>query len=108
LESGFKHKRAPILLAVVYTFTTPIGVAIGVGIASTYHGNSVPALLVQGIFDAISAGILIYDALVNLLTVNITHSVWFSKLSTRKKTGVFVALWMGAGIMALLGRWAWR
>ncbi len=93
-------------MALVYTLTTPVGVAIGVGISESYNGNAVETLLLQGIFDAISAGILIYDALVNLITVNITHSQWFSNLSLGRKGGVFLALWLGAGSMALLGRWA--
>jgi zinc transporter 1/2/3 len=106
LEAGFDRKSTPVLMAMLYTLTTPIGVAIGIGISSVYNGNSTTALLTQGIFDAISAGILIYDALVNLITVNITHSKWFADLSLGRKAGIFLSLWMGSGVMALIGRWA--
>ncbi len=106
LEAGFQKTTMPLMLALVYTLTTPVGVAIGVGISESYNGNAVETLLLIGIFDAISAGILIYDALVNLITTNITHSQWFSAQSLARKAGVFFALWTGAGTMSILGRWA--
>lgn len=106
LDAGFRTKRVPIIMAVAYTLTTPIGVSIGVAISATYHADAVDALLTQGILDAVSAGILIYDALVNLLTVNVTHSDYFSSLTNVRKTMVMLSLWSGAGIMSLIGRWA--
>ena len=92
-------------MAVIYSLTTPIGVALGIAIHSAYDENSQAALITQGTLDAVSAGILIYDALVNLITVNITHSQFFASLSRTRQIGVFLALWTGAGMMALLGLW---
>jgi zinc transporter 1/2/3 len=73
LEAGFEGLTQPILMAMVYTLTTPIGVAIGIAVSGHYSSHLAEALLLQGILDSVSAGILIYDALVNLITVNITH-----------------------------------
>ena len=97
-----------ILMIVFFAVTTPIGIAIGIGIhAHTYNPKSVSSLLVNGILDSVSAGILIYVALVNLITAEMgvgAHS--FHGLKTRLKVLYFVALYAGAGAMALLGRWA--
>lgn len=48
----------------------PIGIAIGYGISKTYDENSHLALILEGVFNAASAGILIYMALVDLLAVD--------------------------------------
>lgn len=106
LEAGFDGVRQPMLMALVYMLATPIGQAIGIAVSQSYAPNSANALLTQGIFDSISAGILIYDALVNLITANITHSRNFSSLTAARKIMVFAALWTGAAIMAIIGYWA--
>jgi hypothetical protein len=46
---------------------TPIGVAIGMGVHSAYNPNSGAALLSIGVLDSISAGILIYTGIVEML-----------------------------------------
>lgn len=97
--------KQPLLMALFYTLTTPIGQAIGIAISSSFEGSSPTSLMLIGIFDAISAGILIYDALVNLVTTNITHSRFFENLTITKKAYVFISLWCGAGIMSLIGMW---
>ena len=57
--------RGPYLgLAAFFALTTPSGVAVGLGIRSTYNANSPAALATAGVFDSISTGILIYMALV--------------------------------------------
>ena len=58
-------RRVPYLgLAAFFAMTTPVGVAVGIGIRSTYNANSPAALATAGVFDSISTGILIYMALV--------------------------------------------
>lgn len=47
-----------------YSLTTPLGIAIGIGINESFMPNSTQALLALGIIDALAAGILIYDACV--------------------------------------------
>lgn len=106
LDSGFKTMAQPIAVVIFYTLTTPIGVAIGVAISSAYNANSVSTLLIQGIFDAVSAGILLYDGLVNMLNNNITHNKGFEALSPLRKGFQFLAFWLGAAVMAIIGRWA--
>lgn len=42
------------------------GIAVGLGVRSTYNPNSTTANIVSGILDAFSAGILIYTGLVEV------------------------------------------
>lgn len=64
----------PWLLGAAYAIVTPLGMAIGLGLRTTYDSSSQTALLVSGILDAISSGILLYTGLVELLA----HEFLFS------------------------------
>jgi zinc transporter ZupT len=46
---------------------TPIGQAIGLALHTSYNPDSEPGLLLVGIMNAISAGLLIYASLTELL-----------------------------------------
>lgn len=46
---------------------TPLGIAIGLGVRSTYNPEGTTASIVAGVLDSLSAGILIYTGLVELL-----------------------------------------
>ncbi len=56
------------------SLATPLGIAVGIGVRETYNTNAQAALYVEGVFDSISAGILIYVGLVELLTPLMTQS----------------------------------
>ncbi|ORX88523.1 ZIP zinc/iron transport family [Basidiobolus meristosporus CBS 931.73] len=105
-ELSYKNRVTPYLAALFYSLITPTGIAIGVGTHSIYNTNSVTSLLVIGIFDAISAGILIYMAFVNLIAIDFHNSTKFTSQSGIVKCAYYVAMWLGAGAMALIGRWA--
>ncbi|KIW40735.1 uncharacterized protein PV06_07913 [Exophiala oligosperma] len=95
----------PWILCAMYGLTTPVSIAIGLGLRTTYKPNSFTANVVSGIFDAVSAGILIYSGLVELLA----RDFIFNPVRTRDgKRIVFmlVSVYLGAGIMSLLGHWA--
>lgn len=88
--------------ATAFAFTTPIGIAIGIGIASSSSPDSPANLLTQGIFDAISGGILLNVALLDLL-----HPT-FENIPTKPHSfliGVFSVL-LGVGAMSVLALWA--
>jgi solute carrier family 39 (zinc transporter), member 1/2/3 len=57
----------PWILGSIYGFVTPLGMAIGLGVRTTYDSASQTALIVSGVLDAISSGILLYTGLVELL-----------------------------------------
>ncbi|KAL3456648.1 Zinc/iron permease [Aspergillus heterothallicus] len=100
-----QHKVLPYMLCLAYGLTTPISIAIGLGLRTTYNPKSKESLIIQGVFNAVSAGVLIYSALVELLA----RDFLFDPDRTRKRAKlvymVFCML-LGAGIMALIGEWA--
>ena len=91
-------------MATFFSLTTPVGIAIGIGISSVYNENSPNALIFEGIFNAASAGILIYMALVDLLAADFMNPRVQSNASLQ--IGVNVSLLLGAGLMSLLAKWA--
>lgn len=97
-----------ITMILFFALTTPIGIAIGIGIHSkTYNPKAVASLLANGILDSISAGILIYVALVNLITAEMgAGATAFHGLKKRFKVLYFIALYLGVAAMAIVGRWA--
>ncbi|CAK7567908.1 MAG: hypothetical protein SEPTF4163_005885 [Sporothrix epigloea] len=98
-------RALPWLLCAAYGLTTPISIAIGLGLRTTYNGNSFTANVVSGVLDSISAGILIYTGMVELLA----RDFLFNPERTRdgkRVTFMLVCLFLGTAIMALLGKWA--
>ncbi|GLJ39373.1 hypothetical protein SUGI_0804030 [Cryptomeria japonica] len=58
VQARFKN-RSTALMAFFFSITTPVGIAVGIAISSSYNKKSPTALIVEGIFDSASAGILI-------------------------------------------------
>ena len=102
-KAGYS-KLKYILLAAAFVLVTPIGVAIGIGVSSNYNGASKAALGTEGVFDSVSAGILIYNGLCDLILPTFSDedlpTSWLLQV-----TG-FGALYFGAAMMALIGKWA--
>eukprot|EP00644_Phytophthora_capsici_P012080 jgi/Phyca11/563609/estExt2_Genewise1.C_PHYCAscaffold_120622 len=95
-----------LLFNLSFAITTPIGQAFGIAIHSTYSPTSATALWVQGILDCVAGGILLYTGLVELLTYNMTTSQKFLTRSTWQRFTLYISLWLGSGLMALIGKWA--
>ncbi|KAL4360473.1 hypothetical protein GQ457_04G024350 [Hibiscus cannabinus] len=102
-QAEFKS-RAVTIMALFFSLTTPVGIAIGIGITKSYNENSPTALIVQGLLNAASSGILIYMALVDLLAADFMNP----KLQNNGllQAGASVSLVLGAGLMSLLAIWA--
>ncbi|KAL4790550.1 Zinc/iron permease [Aspergillus venezuelensis] len=100
-----KGSWLPWVLCLLYGLTTPIAIAIGLGVRTTYNAGSYTANFVSGVFDAISAGILIYTGLVELLARDFLFDPHRTQ-DNKRLTFMVVSLLWGAGIMALLGKWA--
>ena len=95
----------PWFMALAYGFTTPIGIAIGLGVRLSYDPNTERALISAGVFDAVSAGLLIYAGIVELLAHDFIHG----EMRTAPRKIVLLAigsLLVGCALMSLLGRWA--
>ena len=100
-----KHTWLPWILCAAYGLTTPISIAIGLGLRTTYAPSSKVSLIVQGVLNAVSAGILIYSGLVELLARDFLFDPCRTKRRSRLLFMVACTL-LGAGIMALIGKWA--
>lgn len=92
------------IMACFFAITTPLGVVIGIIICSFSNTNSPRALIIEGILDSISAGILVYMALVDLIAADFMSKKM--KCDTRLQVLSYVALFLGAGLMAILAIWS--
>ncbi|KAF2110017.1 Zinc/iron permease [Lophiotrema nucula] len=102
-----KSKRwTPYILGIAYGFSTPIAIAIGLGVRKSYPPEGETTLIVNGVFDSISAGILIYTGLVELMAHEFMFSPYMQKGPIGRLLSAFVLMCLGAGLMALLGYWA--
>jgi zinc transporter 1/2/3 len=101
-----KKKWMPWVLGTAYGFTTPIAIAIGLGVRTTFTPGSQNTLIVNGVFDSISAGILIYTGLVELMAHEFMFNPEMRKSSIKMMLFAYLCICVGAGLMALLGKWA--
>ncbi|ODV58442.1 low-affinity Zn(2+) transporter ZRT2, partial [Ascoidea rubescens DSM 1968] len=109
-----KEKRfTPYVLALGYGLSTPISIAIGLGVRNSYSPGSRTALITNGIFDSISAGILLYTSIVELMAHELLFTEEFdnkpedaSHKGTKKMFAAYGLLCLGGLLMALLGKWA--
>ncbi|RHZ44570.1 hypothetical protein Glove_718g9 [Diversispora epigaea] len=106
-ETNFSKKSIkPWLMSLAYGTTTPIGIAIGIIAHESYDPGSATAIIVQGVLDSVSAGILLYVALVELIAHDFIFDPTFRKKKNLTQTTGFVCLISGAAAMAVIGRWA--
>jgi zinc transporter 1/2/3 len=79
-----------IFMILIFILTTPIGVCIGILMSKEYSDN----LLVTGILNCISGGLLIYTGINNLINI------------TNKTLVMHGLLFLGFACMAILGIWS--
>lgn len=73
---------------------------------ASFNASSTSALLATGILDSLSAGILLYVVLVQLLTPMFTDNDWLHAQRWPMQVAAFAAFYAGAGAMAVIGKWA--
>ncbi|KAK8926443.1 Zinc transporter 5 [Platanthera zijinensis] len=96
--------RNMITMIIFFCMTTPVGIAVGIGISSVYNENSPKALIVEGILNSGASGILIYMALVDLLAADFMNPK--VQNNTNLQIVIYITLLLGAGLMSLLAKWA--
>ncbi|ORY53644.1 Zip-domain-containing protein [Rhizoclosmatium globosum] len=97
--------RTKKLLSLLYPLTTPIGIVIGISVRHSYNANSSSLIVMQGILDSLSAGILFFNAYTELMSEEVSHSPHFLGLSSVLKVASFVAMYLGAAAMAIVALW---
>lgn len=93
----------PWFMSVLYGITTPIGQAIGLAVHTLYDPASQFGLLMVGIVNAISAGLLLYAGLVQLLAEDFLSDHSYVDLQGRKRLEACAAVVAGSMLMAFVG-----
>ncbi|KAJ0977474.1 hypothetical protein J5N97_012948 [Dioscorea zingiberensis] len=102
-QAQFKNLAAT-LMASFFAITTPLGIAAGAVAASFYDSYSPRALVIEGMLDSVSAGILIYMALVDLIAADFLSRNM--SCNSRLQVASYTALFLGAVSMSTLAIWA--
>ncbi|KAG6016299.1 hypothetical protein E4U43_003945 [Claviceps pusilla] len=93
----------PFVLAIGFALSTPVGIAAGIG---AKPDNAATQKLVNGIFDSVSAGILMYTGLVELLAHEFMFNPHMRRAPLKIQLFAFGCVAIGVTVMALLAKWA--
>jgi zinc transporter 1/2/3 len=94
-------------LGLAYPLITPIGVAIGIVTKIRTGSYDTPnSLLLQGILNSLSGGILIYNTYVELIAMEMNMSKSFRSQGGKLKFSCFLLMYSGAAVMAVIAIWA--
>ncbi|KAB5549607.1 Zinc/iron permease [Coniochaeta sp. 2T2.1] len=93
----------PWLMVLAYGTTTPIGQAIGLFVHKLYDPMSQTGLLMVGVMNAISSGLLLFAGLVQLLAEDFLTEKSYKTLHGKKRVNAFFAVAAGAALMAAIG-----
>ena len=113
-DANFPSHWHEAILTILFSLAAPLGIAIGIGVKTGLNPNGETFLMVQGTFDAICGGILIYIGLVLLLKDfpddmqrfcrNSPKKYWLMTGNNWMKLGMFFGLYLGAGLMSFIGK----
>ncbi|XWS19925.1 hypothetical protein CRYUN_Cryun31cG0058000 [Craigia yunnanensis] len=103
LQAEYKVLKK-FIMVFFFSVTTPFGIALGIALSKTYKENSPTALITVGLLNASSAGLLIYMALVDLLSAEFMGPKLQASIKLQIKS--YAAVLLGAGAMSLMAKWA--
>ncbi|TVU17395.1 hypothetical protein EJB05_33430, partial [Eragrostis curvula] len=94
-------------MCIMFSVTTPLGILLGMAVfhMTGYDDSSPNALIMEGILGSLSAGVLIYMALVDLISLDFFHNKMMSS-SVKLKKASYIALVLGSASMSVLALWA--
>ncbi|KLU89188.1 zinc-regulated transporter 2 [Magnaporthiopsis poae ATCC 64411] len=101
-----RRRWTPWIFAVLYGLTTPIAIAAGLGVKEALAQDPTTRFMVEGICNAISGGILLYTGVVELLAHEFMFNPAMDRAPIQYKLSAFGCMCLGAGLMALLAKWA--
>lgn len=103
----FSHSSMkPWLMSLAYGTTTPLGQAIGLILHNFYDPASTTGLLMVGITNAISSGLLLFAGLVELLAEDFLSESSYETLKGRRRVEACISVACGALLMAFVGAFA--
>ncbi|GKT86438.1 plasma membrane zinc ion transporter [Colletotrichum tofieldiae] len=101
-----KGSLQPWMMALAYGCTTPIGQAIGLATHRLYSPDSEFGLILVGTMNAISSGLLVFAALIELLAEDFLSDESWRILRGSKRVWACLLVFFGAFGMSLVGAWA--
>ena len=96
----------PWLMVLAYGTTTPLGQAIGLAVHNMYDPQSQAGLLMVGVMNAVSSGLLLFAGLVQLLAEDFLTEKSYATLHGTRRVHAFLAVLAGAALMAMVGAFA--
>lgn len=107
---GLSMKKK-LILASLFSFITPIGMAIGIGVLNQFNGKDQSTLVAIGTLDAFSAGILIWVGVVEMWAGDWMfgahgHKAELADADMLTTSLAGLALVTGMVLMSVLGMWA--
>ncbi|EFQ86452.1 hypothetical protein PTNB73_04067 [Pyrenophora teres f. teres] len=105
LPSAAAGTLQKLIMAGTFALITPIGMAIGIGVLKKFNGNDPSTIVAIGTLDALSAGILAWVGIVEMLARDWMHGKLLHAGLLRTSSAMF-ALICGMLLMSVLGKWA--
>ncbi|KAJ0165762.1 Zinc-regulated transporter 2 [Colletotrichum tanaceti] len=96
----------PWLMVLAFGGTTPLGQLIGLIVHNLYDPMSQTGLLMVGFMNSISAGLLLFAGLVQLLAEDFLSEKSYKTLVGKRRLKAYLAVVGGASLMALVGAFA--
>ncbi|KAF4124900.1 Zinc transporter ZupT [Geosmithia morbida] len=98
--------RQPWIMAIAYGLTTPLGQALGIATHTLYSPDSAVGLIVVGVMNSISAGLLTFASLVELMAEDFLSDDSWKHLRGKSRVLACLLVFVGAFGMSLVGAWA--
>ena len=96
----------PWFMVLSYGLTTPLGQAIGLATHQLYSPTSEFGLVLVGTMNAISAGLLVFASLIELLAEDFLSDHSWVVMRGRKRVFACLLVLLGSILMSLVGAWA--
>ena len=100
------RRWTPYLLGFLYAVSTPFAIGMGLIATKSLALEVSTSRVVNGAFDAISGGILMYTALVELVAHEFMFNLEMREAGLGMQLSAYTCVVLGVGLMALLAKWA--
>ncbi|GAA6042440.1 hypothetical protein JCM8097_008453 [Rhodosporidiobolus ruineniae] len=101
-----RYNWIPWACSILYSICTPVGMAVGLGIHQGLPVDGEALSVVSGVMYALSAGILLHTAMVELMAHEVIFSKYYHTCSIGRLSFTLGSFAVGAGLMAALAKWA--